>query len=250
MIERQVLEDAIGVCRGHNASASEGASAFGAFSRQQVPFAGAAADDFAGAGDLEPFCHGFAGLNSFGASHSIRWAIQRPRCLFLWVKKATQSTAGVRGGFLGEISLHLFLGVRFQTIYNRLLGGTQLLARELIENLQDLGPLVLSGERLGRINECLRLARSGRWFGLLVNRRLRGSLFEGLIRFVRVSLLLSRCLAQLLRLGRFQVFRRFLGIGCFLSIGSVESVRCLIRSLDGLGRDGRRGGFRLVATDG
>jgi hypothetical protein len=67
--ERQTLGDAIGVGGVHDCGFAEPASAFRALGLAQVASAGAAAQDFAAAGDLEPLGHGLLGLNTFGASH-------------------------------------------------------------------------------------------------------------------------------------------------------------------------------------
>jgi hypothetical protein len=67
--ERQVLGDAVKVSLVHDIDLAEPAAALGVFGLGQMASAGWKAGGFAGAGDLEPFGHGFFGLNTFGASH-------------------------------------------------------------------------------------------------------------------------------------------------------------------------------------
>jgi hypothetical protein len=63
------LRDTIGVrCVNHSALA-ETAAAFGVFTLGQMAKTGATAQNFAGAGDLEPLGHGFLRFDAFGSSH-------------------------------------------------------------------------------------------------------------------------------------------------------------------------------------
>jgi hypothetical protein len=69
--EWKVLFDAIfvrGMNRGH---ATQRATAFGAFALEQMPLAGARAQDLARGGNLEPFGHGLFGFDAFWTSHKI-----------------------------------------------------------------------------------------------------------------------------------------------------------------------------------
>ena len=69
MAERQVLSDAIRIRLINDHSSSERAAALGIFRRHQVAFAGARADNFAAASDLEPLGHSLPRFNSLRTSH-------------------------------------------------------------------------------------------------------------------------------------------------------------------------------------
>jgi hypothetical protein len=69
MAERQILGDPIGVGMIDLLARAKIAAALGILGGEQMALAGAGAHDFAGAGDLEPFRHGFPSFNTFGASH-------------------------------------------------------------------------------------------------------------------------------------------------------------------------------------
>ena len=81
MAEREVLRDAIGVGRVKNRTLAEAAAALGIFALQQMAFAGVAAQDFARAGDLEPFGHGLSCFDAFGSSHKFN-SIAKGRALY------------------------------------------------------------------------------------------------------------------------------------------------------------------------
>jgi hypothetical protein len=55
MTEREVLSDSVNVCGSGEGRLSQRPAAFGIFALQQVAPAGAAEEDFAGAGDFETF---------------------------------------------------------------------------------------------------------------------------------------------------------------------------------------------------
>jgi hypothetical protein len=67
--ERQILQDSINIRCVHDGGFSEAAAVLGVFALQQMAFAGVTAQDFAGAGDLEPFAHGLSRFDAFGSSH-------------------------------------------------------------------------------------------------------------------------------------------------------------------------------------
>ena len=69
MTKRQILKDTIGVRRAQNPGVAQRSAALRAFMLEQMPLAGAPAQDLARGGDLEPFCHRLSGFYSFGASH-------------------------------------------------------------------------------------------------------------------------------------------------------------------------------------
>ena len=80
MTKRQTLLDAILVRRVDTRRAPQSAAALGIFGLEQMPFAGARAQDFSPRGNLEPLRHGFLGLNAFGTSHkSIKCHSKRAR---------------------------------------------------------------------------------------------------------------------------------------------------------------------------
>ncbi len=81
MAERQVLRDAINVRLVHDRALAEAAEAFGVFGLRQVAATGAGAQDFAGAGDLEPFGYGFLRFDAFGTSHKFI-SIAKGRALY------------------------------------------------------------------------------------------------------------------------------------------------------------------------
>src|SRR5437899_2284346 len=82
MAGRQVLDDAIGVRRVNDRALAETAAALGIFALQQMALAGVVAHDFAGAGDLEPFGHGFFRFDAFGTSHKFIFSITKGRALY------------------------------------------------------------------------------------------------------------------------------------------------------------------------
>jgi hypothetical protein len=69
--EGQVLRDAVRVGLIDQLGCTETAAPFGAFASQQVAFTRSRAEDFAFGGDLKSFGHGFAGLNTFWATHKL-----------------------------------------------------------------------------------------------------------------------------------------------------------------------------------
>ena len=70
MAEREILQNPVGIGRVHLFGSAEAAAALGVFVLEQVAFARAGTHHLAGAGDLEPFGHGFLGLNAFWSSHN------------------------------------------------------------------------------------------------------------------------------------------------------------------------------------
>jgi hypothetical protein len=80
--ERQILQDAIGVGRVNDGGLAEVAAALGAFALGQVAEAGAAVENLAGAGYLEPLGHGFFRFDAFGTSHNIFISIAKGRALY------------------------------------------------------------------------------------------------------------------------------------------------------------------------
>jgi hypothetical protein len=68
--ERQILRDAIDIGGMHHGGLAEVAAALGIFGLGQVAASGAMAQDFAGAGDLEPFGNGLSSFDAFGTSHN------------------------------------------------------------------------------------------------------------------------------------------------------------------------------------
>ena len=75
--ERQILRDAVSIGRINDHRTAETAAALGTLGLGQVAFAGVAAQNFAGAGDLEPLGHGFFRFDAFGSSHKIFIAKER-----------------------------------------------------------------------------------------------------------------------------------------------------------------------------
>jgi len=67
--ERQILQDAISVGRVNDSNLAEAAAALGVFALGQMAQTGAAVENLARAGDLEPFGHGFFCFDAFGSSH-------------------------------------------------------------------------------------------------------------------------------------------------------------------------------------
>jgi hypothetical protein len=67
--ERQILQDAIGVGRVNDSNLAETTAALWVFALCQVAEAGAAVENLARSGNLEPFGHGFFGFDAFGSSH-------------------------------------------------------------------------------------------------------------------------------------------------------------------------------------
>jgi hypothetical protein len=80
--EWQILQDAISISRVHDGTFAETAAVLGTFALQQVAFAGVAAQDFAGAGDLEPLGHGLSCFDAFGSSHKFFISIAKGRALY------------------------------------------------------------------------------------------------------------------------------------------------------------------------
>jgi hypothetical protein len=80
--ERQILRDAVGIGRVHDGILAEAAAVLRLFALQQVAFAGVAAQDFARAGDLEPFGHGLSCFDAFGSSHKFIISIAKGRALY------------------------------------------------------------------------------------------------------------------------------------------------------------------------
>jgi hypothetical protein len=79
--EREVLLDAIDISLVGYDSATEAATALGALGLQQMALAGAGAQDFAGASDLEPFGDGFSCFDSLRATHKYSAFSQKERAL-------------------------------------------------------------------------------------------------------------------------------------------------------------------------
>jgi hypothetical protein len=67
--ERQVLFDAINVRGIHDRGLAETAEAFRVFGLGQMAATRVGTQDFASAGDLEPFGHGFLGFDAFRTTH-------------------------------------------------------------------------------------------------------------------------------------------------------------------------------------
>lgn len=123
MAERQVLEDAIDVGCSQDADLSDGSAAFRALALHQVPSARASEQDLASAGYLESFGYGFAGLDSFGASHVVDFVTRFLALLLeLGLEQTSESVPSLRCRLTRHRSSRLFLGVRFQALHNRLLG--------------------------------------------------------------------------------------------------------------------------------
>ena len=80
--ERQILQDAIGIGCIHDGAFAEAAAVLGFFALQQMALAGVAAQDFARAGDLEPFGHGLSCFDAFGSSHKFIISIAKGRALY------------------------------------------------------------------------------------------------------------------------------------------------------------------------
>jgi hypothetical protein len=79
--ERQILQDAISVCRINHGAFAETAAALGVFALQQVALASVTAQDFAGAGNLEPLGHGLLRFDAFGTSHKFLFNYKRARTI-------------------------------------------------------------------------------------------------------------------------------------------------------------------------
>lgn len=69
MAEGEVLKNPILVGLVDDLRGAQSTAALGIFGLKQVALAGTGAHYFAGASDLEPFCHRFLCLNTFRASH-------------------------------------------------------------------------------------------------------------------------------------------------------------------------------------
>jgi hypothetical protein len=69
MAERQILRDAIRIGGVHRSRAPETAAALGILGLGQMAVAGVVEQDFASAGDFEPFGHGLFRFDAFGSSH-------------------------------------------------------------------------------------------------------------------------------------------------------------------------------------
>jgi hypothetical protein len=67
--ERQILRDTVSIGRINDHNAAETAAALGILGLGQVAVAGVAAQNFAGAGNLEPLGHGLFCFDAFGSSH-------------------------------------------------------------------------------------------------------------------------------------------------------------------------------------
>src|SRR3954452_1830010 len=64
----------------HSGGATQGTAALGAFGLQQMPLAGAGAQDFSAGRNLEPLGHGLLGFDAFRTSHkSIDFLSKRAR---------------------------------------------------------------------------------------------------------------------------------------------------------------------------
>jgi hypothetical protein len=75
--ERQILQYAISISRVNEGSLAEMAAALGTFSLGQMAEAGAAVENLAGAGNLEPLGHGFFRFDAFGSSHKFLFHLQK-----------------------------------------------------------------------------------------------------------------------------------------------------------------------------
>jgi hypothetical protein len=69
MAEREVLLDAILVGAVNRRRAAQATPALGTFGLAEVTPTGAAAQDLAAGGDLEPLCGGLLRFDAFGSSH-------------------------------------------------------------------------------------------------------------------------------------------------------------------------------------
>jgi hypothetical protein len=67
--ERQILGDPVKIRLVQSLGLAEPTAALGVLGLGEMASASGKAGSFAGAGDFEPFGHGFSGLNTFGASH-------------------------------------------------------------------------------------------------------------------------------------------------------------------------------------
>ena len=79
MTEGQVLQNAIRIGFIKLLGRAETAAAFGAFTLEQMAFAGARAHDFSTAGDFKTFGHRFSGFYPFGSSHKFIFLLKRAR---------------------------------------------------------------------------------------------------------------------------------------------------------------------------
>jgi hypothetical protein len=82
MAERQVLRNAIRVGVIQHCAFAKPTASLGVFALGQMAETGVAAQDFAGAGDLEPFGHGFLCFDAFGTSHKFINSITKGRALY------------------------------------------------------------------------------------------------------------------------------------------------------------------------
>ena len=69
MTERQILFDAINICRPEERCFSQGTPAFGTLALHQVTLTRAAEHDLAGAGNFETLGHGLFCFDTLGTSH-------------------------------------------------------------------------------------------------------------------------------------------------------------------------------------
>jgi hypothetical protein len=77
MAERQILQDAISVGRVNKGSLAQMTAALGTFTLCQMAQAGAAVENFAGAGHFEPLGHGLFRFDAFGTSHKFLFQLQK-----------------------------------------------------------------------------------------------------------------------------------------------------------------------------
>ena len=97
------LVDKTDMYRVNQGAFAEGAAALGALAGEQVAAAGTAAEDLAGACDLEPFGDGFFGLNAFGTTHNLNWfSKKRAHCRqWAWAVQGVISTSCMRVRAIG-----------------------------------------------------------------------------------------------------------------------------------------------------
>jgi hypothetical protein len=94
--ERQALGDPVSVGFVHDHGFAQAAQALGIFSLGQMAAAGAGAHDLAGAGDFEPFGHGFFGFDAFGTSHKFN-SIAKERGIYLFISAVASANFFLTG---------------------------------------------------------------------------------------------------------------------------------------------------------
>src|ERR1039458_3252225 len=99
--ERQALGDPVGVGFVHHHGFAQAAQALGVFGLGQMAAAGARAHDLAGAGDFEPFGHGFFRFDAFGTSHKFI-SIAKERGIYVFIS-AVASAKCFQIGWLRQV---------------------------------------------------------------------------------------------------------------------------------------------------